>query len=84
MAPMNMKPSASASSALAVKGTSVAGLSRDGEDYICITDIARFKDAARTDHVLQNWLRNRNTIEFLGVWEHINNPEFKHPRIRGV
>ncbi len=47
------------------------------EDYICITDIARYKDAERTDDLIRNWLRNRNTIEFLGIWEHLNNPDFK-------
>ena len=47
------------------------------DDYICITDIARYKDAERTDYIIQNWLRNRNTIEFLGIWEQLNNPNFK-------
>ena len=46
------------------------------EDYICITDIARYKDPDRTDYIIQNWLRNRNTIEFLGIWERLNNPDF--------
>ncbi len=46
-------------------------------DYICITDIARYKDPERTDYIIQNWLRNRNTIEFLGIWEQLNNPDFK-------
>jgi len=46
-------------------------------DYICITDIGRYKDAARTDDLIRNWIRNRNTIEFLGIWEQINNPDFK-------
>jgi len=46
-------------------------------------DIARYKDAERTDHVLQNWLRNRNTVEFLGIWEQINNPEFKPLEFEG-
>lgn len=46
------------------------------EDYICITDIARYKDPDRTDYIIQNWLRNRNTIEFLGIWERLNNPYF--------
>lgn len=46
------------------------------EDYICITDIARYKDPERTDYLIQNWLRNRNTIEFLGIWERLNNPDF--------
>ena len=47
------------------------------EDYICITDIARYKNQNATDDLIRNWLRNRNTIEFLGIWEQINNPTFK-------
>ena len=50
---------------------------KEDEDYICITDIARYKNPDRTDDLIRNWLRNRNTIEFLGVWEHLNNPDFK-------
>jgi len=55
----------------------IALYSQRKEDYICITDIARYKDADRTDYIIQNWLRNRNTIEFLGIWERLNNPDFK-------
>lgn len=51
--------------------------SLNNEDYICLTDIARYKDSKRTDYIIQNWLRNRSTIEFLGIWEHLNNPDFK-------
>ena len=46
------------------------------DDYICLTDIAKYKDPSRSDYVIQNWLRNRNTIEFLGVWERIHNSHF--------
>ena len=53
------------------------------EDYICITDIAKYKDTARTDYIIQNWLRNRNTIEFLGIWEQLNNPKFKPIEFEG-
>jgi hypothetical protein len=49
----------------------------NNEDYICITDIARYKDPDHTDDLIRNWIRNRNTIEFLGIWEHLNNPDFK-------
>lgn len=49
---------------------------RDGIEYICITDVARYKNPERTDIIIGNWLRNRNTVEFLGVWEHLNNPGF--------
>lgn len=45
-------------------------------DYLCITDIARYRDPERTDDLIRNWIRNRNTIEFLGIWETLNNPDF--------
>jgi hypothetical protein len=54
------------------------------EDYISLTDIARYKDAERTDYIIQNWLRNRNTIEFLGIWEHLNNPNFNPIEFDGI
>jgi len=49
----------------------------DGVEYINITDIAKFKSPDRTGVIIGNWLRNRNTIEFLGIWEQLNNPDFK-------
>ena len=49
---------------------------RHEEDFICLTDIARYKDAERTDDLIRNWLRNRNTLEFLGIWEQLYNPDF--------
>jgi len=60
-----------------VKGRQIAVICKDQEDYICITDIARYKNSDRTDDLIRNWLRNRNTIEFLGIWELLNNPGFK-------
>jgi hypothetical protein len=60
-----------------VKGTEITVYSNSEEDYICITDIARHKNAERTDDLIRNWIRNRNTIEFLGIWEMLNNPDFK-------
>jgi hypothetical protein len=53
------------------------------ENYICITDIARYKDPDRTDYSSQNWLRNRNTIEFLGMWERLNNPDLSPSNLMG-
>ncbi|MDY0195593.1 MAG: KilA-N domain-containing protein [Sulfurovaceae bacterium] len=47
------------------------------EDYICITDIAKYKDEFQANDIIRNWLRNRNTIEFLGIWEQLNNSNFK-------
>ncbi len=46
------------------------------EDYISLTDIARYKNQKRTDDLIRNWLRNRNTLEFLGIWERLYNPDF--------
>lgn len=53
-------------------------------DYISLTDIARYKDSERTDDLIRNWLRNRNTLEFLGIWEHLNNPDFKPVEFDGL
>ena len=48
------------------------------DDYICITDIAKAKiGESRSSDVVKNWLRNRNTLEYLGTWEKIYNPDFK-------
>ena len=59
------------------KGTDITVLSNgDSDDYISLTDIARYKSDA-PDDVIKNWMRNRDTIEFLGLWEQLNNPEFK-------
>jgi hypothetical protein len=54
------------------------------QDYLCLTDIARYKDPERTDYLIFNWLRNRNTIEFLGLWEQINNPGFNPIEFDGI
>ena len=48
------------------------------DDYICITDIAKAKSGdSRCADIVKNWLRNRNTLEFLGTWEKIYNSDFK-------
>lgn len=59
-----------------VIGTEITISNRDEVDYISLTDIARHRDAERSDYILQNWLRNRSTIEFIGLWEQLNNPSF--------
>ncbi|MFH1245381.1 MAG: KilA-N domain-containing protein [Candidatus Omnitrophota bacterium] len=67
-----------------VRGTEVTVLSVTGqENFICLTDMARYKDPKRTDYIIQNWLRNRNTIEFLGIWEQLNNPNFNPIEFEG-
>ena len=51
--------------------------SSDGEDYISLTDLARYRTSDDPAGVIANWLRNRNTIDYLGLWEQMYNPEFK-------
>jgi len=63
---------------ITVKETEITIFSKfDNQDYICITDIARYKNPIEPKDVVKNWLRNRSTIEFLGLWEKIHNPDFK-------
>ena len=66
-----------------VQGREVVINTVNNEDYISITDIAKYKDEKRTDYIIQNWLRNRNTIEFLGIWEKLNNPNFNPIEFEG-
>jgi hypothetical protein len=66
-----------------VKGTAISIIAQKETDYICLTDIAKYKDPERSDYILQNWLRNKNTIEFLGLWENLNNANFKSIEFEG-
>lgn len=59
-----------------VLNQSIAITSIRDTDYISLTDMARYKDADRSDYIIQNWLRNRNTVEYMGIWEQLNNPDF--------
>ncbi len=69
---------------LKVKGLVVETYTKNNADYISLTDIARFKNKKRSDFVLQNWLRNRNTIEFIGLWEKLNNQNFNSIEFDGI
>jgi len=60
-----------------VLSTGISIIAFNGEDYICITDMAQAKsDASRAADVIKNWIRTRTTLEFLGTWEKIYNPNF--------
>jgi hypothetical protein len=60
------------------KGTEITVLSvGTSDDFISLTDIARYKNPLEPKDVVANWLRLRNTIEYLGIWEQLNNPDFK-------
>jgi hypothetical protein len=58
-----------------VIGTEITVTVFDDNDYICITDMLKAKDG---DFFISDWLRNRNTVEFLGIWEKIYNPSFNY------
>ena len=61
-----------------VQGIEIALTTINEEDFICITDIVKAKGGdARAADIIKNWIRNRSTIEFLGTWETIYNPNFK-------
>ncbi|OKY85367.1 MAG: DNA-binding protein [Bacteroidales bacterium 52_46] len=60
---------------IVVKDTEVNVLKVNGEDYICLTDMLRAKDG---DFFITDWLRNRNTLEFIGIWEKVYNPNFNY------
>lgn len=66
-----------------VKDQVIKTINKDGIDYICITDIARQKNATDPNGVIGNWMRNRNTIEFLGIWESLYNPYFNPIEFEG-
>src|SRR3990167_5912577 len=57
-----------------VQGAAISILSKHEEDYICLTDMAKKFGG---DDLIHNWMRNRNTLEFLGIWEQMHNPNFK-------
>ena len=62
-------------STIDVLGTTITVLSRKDEDYISLTDMLKAKDG---DFFISDWLRNRNTVEFLGIWERVYNPAFNY------
>ncbi len=61
-------------SQIEVENRLISIVKQDEQDYICLTDMVRGEEG--TDHI-RNWMRNRNTVEFMGLWETLNNPNFK-------
>lgn len=53
-------------------------------DYISLTDIAKYKNVNDPRFVIQNWMRTRFTMDFLGIWEHLNNPKFNRVEFEAV
>lgn len=64
-------------SSIEVQGIAIAILIQNDQDYISLTDIARHRNSQEPFAVINNWMRSRSTIEFLGLWERLSNPGFK-------
>lgn len=58
-----------------VMDTDISVVSLNGDDYLCLTDMIKAKDG---DFFVSDWLRNRNTLEYLGIWEQVYNPFFNY------
>jgi hypothetical protein len=62
---------------ITVEHFDIALYSKNEDEFISLTDMARYRDTERTNYIIQNWLRTRNAIDFCGLWEQLNNPKFK-------
>jgi hypothetical protein len=62
---------------ITVQGNSVSVISINKQDFISITDIAKHRNPDTPADIVKNWMRSKSTIEFLGLWEKLNNPDFK-------
>ena len=71
-------------STIHVQGTAITVLEQPVDSFISLTDIARTRNADRSDDLVRNWLRNRNTVEFLGIWERLNNTDFNSVEFDGI
>jgi len=64
-----------------VPGTTITVLSQQDEDYISLTNMLKAKDG---DFFISDWLRNRNTVEFLGIWDRLHNPGFNYGEFAAI
>jgi hypothetical protein len=62
-------------SKISVQGTEISVMRVNNQDYICISDMIKAKDS---NFFIANWLRNRNTLEYIGIWEQVHNPDFNY------
>jgi KilA domain-containing protein len=65
-----------------VEGSEITIITSEKQDFISLTDMVRNIDNGSS--LIENWLRNKNTIEFLGIWEEIYNPDFNSPEFEGI
>lgn len=78
----SLQISAFMTKSITIPGGKVAVISHENEDFVCLTDIA--KRVGGDGSQVETWLRNKNTLEFLGVWETINNPQFNSHEFVGI
>lgn len=70
---------------ITVNNIQISIVQTNATDYICISDIAKAKEGnSSIDDIIKNWLRNRNTLEFLETWEILYNPNFKPVEFDGL
>lgn len=69
---------------ITVRGSEIAVIRRGDEDYISLTDIAKSRSPDHPDDLIRNWLRNRNTLELLGIWEQLHNDSFNPVEFDGI
>ena len=67
---------------ISVQGTEITVISTNEEDYICLTDMV--KNIENGLALIEKWLRNKDTIEFIGIWEEMYNPNFNSPEFEGI
>ena len=65
-----------------VEGTPITIIRKESEDYVSLTDMVRSIENGFA--LIEKWLRNKNTIEFLGIWEQLYNPHFNSPEFEGI
>jgi len=68
---------------ITVKESNITVIKIDDVDFISLTDIAKVKNPNDANGVIANWMRTRNTIEYLGIWEYLYNPNFKPTEFEG-
>lgn len=68
---------AKSSSKIIVQETEITFINKETGEYISLTDIAKYRNPVEPFSIINNWMRSRSTIEFLGLWEKLNNPDFK-------
>ena len=66
---------------ISVQDTEINVVSVNGEDFICLTDMIRAKDG---EFFVADWLRNRNTLEYIGIWEKVHNPNFNYGEFAAI